>query len=210
MKFDGIIFDLDGTLWNSTKAICDTWNVVLARYPELNRSMTIEELYGCMGLQMYDISAKLFPNLSKDMQKKLMDECCEYENEYLSIHGGELYEGLEEVLITLSAKCPLFIVSNCQDGYIECFLKAHNLSKYFVDTECWGRTRVSKGESNKILMNRNNLTHPVYVGDTVGDAQSAIDAGIPFVYAAYGFGSVNQYEYMINSIKELLTIKDFK
>ena len=210
MKFDGIIFDLDGTLWNSTKAICDTWNVVLARYPELNRRMTVEELYECMGLQMYDISAKLFPNLSKEMQKKLMDECCEYENEYLSIHGGELYEGLEEVLITLSAKCPLFIVSNCQDGYIECFLKAHNLSNYFVDTECWGRTRVSKGESNKILMNRNNLTHPVYVGDTVGDAQSAIDAGIPFVYAAYGFGSVHQYEYMINSIKELLTIKDFK
>ena len=209
MKFDGIIFDLDGTLWNSTKAICDTWNVVLVRYPELNRRMTVEELYECMGLQMYDISAKLFPNLSKDMQKKLMDECCEYENEYLSIHGGELYEGLEEVLITLSGKCPLFIVSNCQDGYIECFLKAHNLSKYFVDTECWGRTRVSKGESNKILMNRNNLTHPVYVGDTVGDAQSAIDAGIPFVYAAYGFGSVNQYEYAINSIKELLTMKDF-
>lgn len=77
------------------------------------------------------------------------------------------------------------------------------MEKYFEDTECWGRTRLSKGESNKILIARNHLKNPIYVGDTAGDYQSAVDAGIPFVYAAYGFGEVQDCAYEIQSIREL-------
>ena len=77
------------------------------------------------------------------------------------------------------------------------------MEKYFEDTECWGRTRLSKGESNKILIARNHLKNPIYVGDTAGDYQSAIDARIPFIYAAYGFGEVRDCDYKIQSIREL-------
>lgn len=62
---------------------------------------------------------------------------------------------------------------------------------------------MSKGESNKILIARNHLQNPVYVGDTAGDYQSAIDARIPFIYAAYGFGEVRDCDYKIQSIREL-------
>ena len=93
----------------------------------------------------------------------------------------------------LQKKYKLYIVSNCQDGYIEAFIKAHHMEKYFEDTECWGRTRLSKGESNKILIARNQLKNPIY----------AVDAGIPFVYAAYGFGEVQDCAYEIQSIREL-------
>ena len=62
-----------------------------------------------------------------------------------------LFPKLKETLEQLKKKYRLFIVSNCQDGYIEAFLKAHNFTDIFEDTECWGRTRLSKGESNKIL-----------------------------------------------------------
>lgn len=210
MKHDGIIFDLDGTLWSATEAICATWNVILKKYPELNRVMTVKELNDCMGLPMYEIAAKLFPNLSEKMQRKLMDECCAYENIYLAEHGGKLYEGLEDVLCELSQKFKLYIVSNCQDGYIESFLTAHNLEKYFIDTECWGRTHVSKGESNKMLIARNHLKAPIYVGDTEGDAKSAADAMIPFVFAAYGFGSVEAYDYKIDTIRDLLSLEVFQ
>ena len=85
-------------------------------------------------------------------------------------------------------------------------MKAHDTKKYFLDTECWGRTRLPKGESNRLLIERNKLKHPVYVGDTQGDAQSAIDAGIPFIYAAYGFGEVKKYDAKIDSFDELLDI----
>ena len=102
----------------------------------------------------------------------------------------------------------MYIVSNCQDGYIESFLTAHLMSDFFKDTECWGRTFLPKSESNKILIERNNLKNPVYVGDTAGDAKSAKDAGIDFIYAEYGFGDVSKdcYVAKIESFAELAEI----
>lgn len=206
-KYDGIIFDLDGTLWNSTRPICEAWNIILNKHPEIQREpITEDDLSECMGLPMYDIAAKLFPNEKEEVRNNLMDELCIFENDYLAKTGGELYPGLRSTLTVLRDRYPLFIVSNCQDGYIESFLKAHDMAAFFKDTECWGRTRVSKGESNKILMERNNLYNPVYVGDTKGDAISAEDADIDFIFAAYGFGDVDKYKAKINEPEELVTI----
>lgn len=203
-KYDGIIFDLDGTMWDSTKPICEAWNIILSKHPEIVRDeITLKDLEGCMGLPMYDIAAKLFPDEKSEVRNSLMDELCIFENDYLSEKGGALYPRLRETLTQLKQRYPLYIVSNCQDGYIESFLTAHDMSEFFKDTECWGRTRLSKGESNKILMERNNLKNPVYVGDTAGDRQSAVDAGIDFIYASYGFGCVEDYTYKINNFSEL-------
>ncbi|ODA42901.1 HAD family hydrolase [Desulfosporosinus sp. BG] len=206
MNIDSIIFDLDGTLWNSIEGICKAWKTVLANYPNIIDVVTPEDMQGCMGLPMNEIGKKLFPDLDEDFQTKLMKEFCETEQVYLEEHGGMLFPKLEETLEELSKKCKLFIVSNCQDGYIQCFFKAHKLDKYFSDFECWGVTGLSKGENNKIIMERNDLKKPIYVGDTNGDAESAKVAEIPFVYARYGFGNVEEYDYVIDSFEELLTL----
>ena len=203
-KTDSIIFDLDGTLWSSTKAISEAWGIILRKHDDIDKKeITQQELFSCMGLPMYDIAAKLFPEMPVQKRNALMDELCIFENDYLAERGGELFDGLEDTLSVLKKEYKLYIVSNCQDGYIEAFLKAHHMEKYFEDTECWGRTKTSKGESNKLLISRNNLKNPVYVGDTNGDYQSAIDAGIPFIYAAYGFGEVEDFKYKIDDIREL-------
>lgn len=208
-KYDSIIFDLDGTLWDSSKPICEAWNIILDKHPEIVREpITIAELGGCMGLPMYDIAAKLFPLEKSEVRNALMDELCIFENGYLEKTGGVLFPKLKETLEQLKKKYRLFIVSNCQDGYIEAFLKAHNFTDIFEDTECWGRTRAPKGVSNKILIERNNLNNPVYIGDTAGDAQSAKDAGIDFIYAAYGFGEVAACDYVadIDAFEKLADI----
>ena len=130
-KYDSIIFDLDGTLWNSSKPICEAWNIILDRHKEIVREpITIEELGQCMGLPMYDIAAKLFPDEKEEVRNALMDELCEFENGYLEKMGGVLFPELEATLKELKTKYPLYIVSNCQDGYIEAFIKAHKLEKY--------------------------------------------------------------------------------
>lgn len=204
-KFDGILFDLDGTLWDSAKPVCESWNKVMAKNGVKRPPLTEEELMSYMGLPMYDIAAKALPELSEEKQISLMEEMCSYENEYLTEHGGILFEGLEDTLEVLRRDYKLFIVSNCQDGYIEAFIKAHHMEKYFSDTECWGRTKLPKSESNKILIERNNLTNPVYVGDTKGDADAAKKAGIPFIFAGYGFGSVEESDCIaaVEDIREL-------
>lgn len=161
---------------------------------------------GCMGLQIVDIGKKLFPDLDEAFQMKLMKECCSAEQVYLGEHGGSLFPKLEETLKKLAENHKLFIVSNCQDGYIQCFFKAHKLDKYFEDFECSGVTGLPKGENNKLIIKRNNLKSPVYVGDTISDAESAKVAKIPFVYARYGFGDVEEYDYVIDSFEEILKL----
>jgi HAD hydrolase, family IA, variant 1 len=203
---DSIIFDLDGTLWNATEAICKTWNIVLKDYPDIREPITMKELESCMGMLLDDISRKLFPKESPKLQKELIDKCCNLEVEYLAEHGGNLFPYEEETLKYLSKKYKLFIVSNCQSGYIESYFDGHGFNKYFTDIECAGNTGLEKGENNKLIIKRNGLKCPVYVGDTQSDLDSARIAEIPFVYASYGFGAVKEYDYIIKSFEELQTL----
>ncbi|KHD38618.1 HAD family hydrolase [Clostridium acetobutylicum] len=206
MKIDSIIFDLDGTLWNSIEGVCEAWKVVLERHSNIKKIITPKDMEASMGLQIDEIGKLLFPEEDEKMQLQLMNECCDEEKLYLGEHGGKLFAKLEPTLNKLSQKYKLFIVSNCEDGYIQSFFKAHGLNKYFTDFECSGVTGLSKGENNKLIIKRNSLKNPVYVGDTLKDFESAKIANIPFVYARYGFGDVNEYDYVIDSFEEMLTL----
>lgn len=199
---DGILFDLDGTLWDSSENVTDSWNVVFRRY-KTGKEITPEEFRKCMGMLMPDIIDVFLPDAGVDIKKQLLDACCEYECQYLSKTGGVLYKGLEDVLKALSKRYKLFIVSNCQSGYIEAFFKAHGLEKYFTDYEDPGRTGLDKAGNIKLVVERNNLKSPVYVGDIEGDYNSATKAGVPFIHAAYGFGKVPMAKYAIDDITKL-------
>ena len=52
-------------------------------------------------------------------------------------------------------------------------------------------------------MQKNNITNAIYIGDTQGDFDACKIAGIPMIFASYGFGSVQNPDYTINDIKEL-------
>jgi len=114
-----------------------------------------------------------------------------------------LYPELEKILTNLSEKYFLYIVSNCQDGYVQAFLQYHLMEGYFKDFEMSGRTGRRKGENIKLIIDRNQLSEALYVGDTNGDSEAAAEAGIPFVYAGYGFGEVKNAKYSISQISEL-------
>jgi phosphoglycolate phosphatase len=200
---DSIIFDLDGTIWDPIDTVLLAWNSRLKEHPQVNRELTRTDFEGTMGLQMQEISLKLFPYLSEDVREQVIRECCEVEQEYLEKHGGSLFPQVESVLQNLSNSYKLYIVSNCQDGYIESFYAYHQLEKYFQDFENPGRTGLSKGENINLIMERNNLNSPIYVGDTDGDLKAARYARIPFIYAQYGFGQVSEYDDVIKAFPEL-------
>lgn len=203
-KTDGILFDLDGTLWDSRDGVLKAWNEVICSDPGAARGpLTKEEILPCFGLPMDEIRDRLLSGAEPGARGHVMAKMCAHENEYLKKHGGKLFPGLEETLAFLSGRFPLFIVSNCQDGYIEAFLAAHRLGTYFKDTECWGRTHAAKDGSIRILMERNSLKRAVYVGDTAGDERSAKAAGLPFIYAAYGFGKAASPDGTISRVSDL-------
>ena len=49
MEFDGIIFDLDGTLWDSTAEVAKTWSTIISEYNINRKEVTVEDLKPCMG-----------------------------------------------------------------------------------------------------------------------------------------------------------------
>lgn len=155
------------------------------------------------GKTMTEIAAALFPSLPEKKQKQVMDACYQLENEYLETHPGVLYEGVAETFQALAQTAGIYIVSNCQCGYIELFLKAAGLEHVVKDHLCFGETSVSKGRTIRLLMERNHLEHVVYVGDTMGDASACEEAGIPFIFAEYGFGDVPDARLRIQKISDL-------
>jgi len=208
MIYDSILFDLDGTLWDSTTGVQKSWAAVAAQHPASPPIPTEADIQGIMGLTPDDVTAKLFPDLPLGQRREIFQDCVATENEYLAMHGGSLYPELTPTLKILSQKIPLFIVSNCGVGYIESFLEAHQLHGYFKDWESAGATGLSKGENIRLVTTRNHLKQPVYVGDTQSDYDAAQKAQIPFIFAAYGFGFLpaNAQAIRIRQFSDLLNL----
>lgn len=198
-----IIFDLDGTLWDSTGCVCAIWNRVLNKYEDISLMIAQETVSKMMGKTMDEIGKTLFPNLTEERRQQIIADFGNEEVNYLSQKGAILYEGLEETLQILSLDYNLYIVSNCQDGYVDAFLHAHQLESYFKDYEMSGRTGLDKGHNIKLIMKRNTIDQAFYVGDTEGDEDASRFAGIPFIYASYGFGQAKNPDMIIHSIEEL-------
>lgn len=203
---DSIIFDLDGTLWDASESICKSWNLSLRKYEDITKTLTLEDMKSIMGLTIENLAIKLFPEVSFDRALEIAKNCCYEECSFICKHGAKIFEGLEKVLIELVKDYKLFIVSNCQEGYIESFYEYSNLSAYFTDHECSGNTGLDKGDNIKMLVKRNGLSNPIYIGDTMGDYNACQKANVPFVFAKYGFGKVTEETYSICDIRELFEV----
>ena len=207
MKPDGIILDIDGTLWNSTGIVAEAWNEVIRTRPDVPVHFTPHRLTELFGKTLDRIADLSFPFLEPDDRYALINDCCKKEHEYLSASRRDiLYPGVADTIRALSKTCPLFIVSNCQSGYIELFLEKTDLGPCIRDFECPGYTGLGKGPNIRLVAERNHLEQPVYVGDTSGDQQACAEAGVPFCYASYGFGQVENPDYIIAQFSDLLTI----
>ena len=194
---------MDGTLWDSAKAVADCWTEVLKNKYNALRTITVEDMQSVMGKTMDDIADALFPMVDEEQRMQILKDCCEEENVYLEQHGAVLYDGLEKVLQSLQKDYHLYIVSNCQSGYIEAFLTYYGFEQYFDDMECFGNNNQKKGDNICNVFERNGLDKAVYVGDVQGDYDASTEAGIPFIHAAYGFGTINEEVPAISCMREL-------
>lgn len=187
----GIIFDMDGTLWDSSENVAISWTEKVRELGYDFPDITQQDVMGVMGLTMDRIADVLFGSLPLEERRELLDRCCDNEEQYLLRHGGVLYPDLEKTLIRLKKKYHLYIVSNCQSGYIETFLEHYGFGEYFDDIECYGNNLKGKGDNIALIVSRNGLDKAWYVGDIQGDYDSTMEAGIDFIHSAYGFGTID-------------------
>lgn len=197
-----IIFDLDGTLWDTSDTVVRIWNEVLSlRCPKLKMSKEI--MSSLMGKNKAQFTEEFFVGVEKNEAESLISEIFKREQEYLIKYGANMYDGVMDTLCELKKDYALAIVSNCQSGYLNAFLTHYGLKDMFTDTECAGSSPLPKGENIKLLATRNSFEKAIYVGDTKSDENAAREACLPFVYASYGFGDVDDYIAKINSFKEI-------
>jgi len=203
-KFDSIIFDLDGTLWDSTNTVAKAWQKAKNEVDYIDLNFTQEVIRSITGMTYKAIFEKLLPEIDEDRRNAFKSICSKYELETLYNEGGELYAELDETLKHLARYFKLYIVSNCQSGYIEVFFKISGMEHYFLGHQCYGTKSLPKADNIKDIINDHNLKAPVYIGDTMGDYNAATKAGVPFIFAAYGFGEVNEDQVAtINEFSEL-------
>ena len=190
-----VIFDLDGVLWDSVAEIQEVYRKSLD-IPEA----TLKEM---MGKQFTHLAEAL--NISPSVLASIQIK----EIAYLMDKPGKIYEGVVEVLDALKASGrELFIVSNCQKGYINTFLENYGLSTYFTDWRYDDHCSKYPKVTNILdLKHKYHLKRPVYVGDTQGDYISAFDACTDFVAVDYGFGEIVG-EFMIGRIDDIKKLLD--
>ena len=195
-----VLFDLDGTLWDSSREVLRCWNRVLS---PLGRGMTAEELSRLMGFTPREIADAQFADLPAEERYALTERCLRSEDPYLYARGARLYPRVRETLRELKRHCFIGLVSNCTEPYALAFLHAHGLAGLFDDHETAGRTGLDKGENIALLLRRNGIEKAVYVGDTAKDQQAAQAAGIPFLYASWGFGDLRDVKPTATTFSEL-------
>lgn len=196
MKIDSIILDVDGTIWNTTDIVAEAWNLAIDKlYPQVPH-VTGSILKGQFGKTMKVIADNLFPILNDEQKTQLMDQCCVQEQLALTSNTKDIsYPNVIKTIAELSKVVPLFIVSNCQKGYIEVVMEKNKIENYITDFECYGNNGLNKDENIRLICERNGLKAPIYVGDTQGDYDACKKAGVPFVWVSYGFGKTDDDEY---------------
>ena len=199
-----VIFDLDGTLWDSAVSVADSWNIEIERFTGRPSHIEPDDIRRNMGKTMNDIADDLYASLPEEERYALARRFEVFENEYIAEKGGNLFEGVLETLEQLlRAGVKMSIVSNCQEGYIPAFLKSMYMDKYFVDYEEWGRSGLLKADNIRLVMKRNGADKAVYVGDIQKDADASAKAGVPCIWAAYGFGHIDKPAGVLKEFSEL-------
>ena len=204
--FDSVIFDLDGTLWDATAAITSAFQAAKSSVDYVAHDVTLAQVQAVTGQPYEVVYERLFPSLPADKFDEYRALCAHHELAAARQPGGTLYPELEATLRYLREQgYRLFIVSNCQLGYIDAFFDNSQLASYFEGHQCFGTRMLPKSENIREVVAQYGLQAPVYVGDTPGDFAASQAAGVPFIFATYGFGHVEAADapVRIGQLREL-------
>lgn len=204
VKIDSILFDMDGTLWNAVDSYTKAWNEYFASKKN-GKTISNNLLSSLMGEEEELVLSQILPHLEKYertiLYKKIIIPLI---YKVVESDGGQLYDGVLNGLTQLSEKYKLFIVSNCPERLIECFIRHAGIEDLITDSLAYGQNHRPKSENMLLLKKKYSLAHSVYVGDTDSDRIQCEKANIPFFYMDYGFGKCDQYTYKFSQFNDLV------
>ena len=209
MTFESIIFDVDGTLWDSRALLAEAYNAQLAQEGITGLHVTAEILKPLFGKPMNELADGLFGGVVDAPERyALMDRCILRMDKHMEDHAGVHmgYPDLRATMEQLKKKHRLFIVSNGQKGYPQMAANKLGLADLMDGYLSWGDTGKSKGQTILQLMAAHNIESAVYIGDTQGDLEACREANIPFIFTSFGFGQPESYYAKVDQFRDLLEV----
>ena len=207
MRYESLIFDIDGTLWDSRALVAEGYNIQLAKEGLSHLAVNAEMFIPLFGKVMTEIADIIFPSIPAPERYALMERCMDTENVHLQNNPCKIgYPGIRETMEKLAKNHRLFIVSNSQQGYPELCIEKLGLTDLIQGHLCFGDTGTSKGKTIRALMEQYHISDCAYIGDTQGDYEATVEAGVPFIWAAYGFGTPDGYDHRIDRFADLLKL----
>lgn len=209
-NYDVILFDLDGTLTDSSPGIINSIVYALKKY-----GISVEdtaELRKFLGPPLHE-SFKAFYGF--DENKSM--EAVAYYREYFSTKGlleNDVYKGIPDLLQKLNDKGKRLILATSKPQKFTDRIMAHfDLAKYFefIAGSNMDGTRSKKAEVIAYALHECQITDKskvVMIGDREHDIIGAKAVGIDSVGVEYGYGDYNELHnagatYIVKTVDEL-------
>ena len=207
MNTESLIFDIDGTLWDSRARVAEGYNIQLKAEGLDHLCVTKDDLTPLFGKVLTAIADSILASVPKEARYGMMQRLMDTENEHLVRMPCDFgYPNVKQTMERLSKKHRLFIVSNSQCGYPDICIEQLGLTGLIEGHLCFGDTGTEKGETIRRLMKEHKIQSAAYIGDTQGDLDAAAAAGIPFIFASYGFGNPTHWDAKIEKFEDLLAL----
>ena len=207
MNYESLIFDIDGTLWDSRALVAEGYNIQLRQEGLDHLCIDAETLRPLFGKVMDAIADSIFASIEPPERYALMERCMDTENRYLFENECKIgYPKVRETMEALAKNHRIFIVSNSQCGYPELCIEKLGLTDYIEGHMCFGDTGTPKGQTILTLIKKHNIGSCIYIGDTQGDLEACEEAGIPFIYCGFGLGQAERWDIKIDQFEDLLKL----
>ena len=208
MKQKHILFDLDGTIVRSDLGITKGVQKSLEHFGIYEELDDLKKFVGPPMVESYTN----FYGFSLEQYKEALDVFHDYYRT-VGIFECELYEGIEEMLDSLSKEYKLYVATSKPEREAIRVIEHFGLDKYFTfvggsdgdfNTKRATKTAVIEYvlETNKIM----DRGFAIMVGDKSHDIVGAGNAGLKSVGVLYGYGDLEEFEganYIVKNVEDL-------
>ncbi|ULB33564.1 MULTISPECIES: HAD family hydrolase [Proteiniphilum] len=200
---DSLIFDMDGTLWDNVDTYAVSWTRGMKKMG-YDKEVTREDILSQMGNEIGVMLKVLVPEWTKEEQNRLFHAVIESYQELVPTMKPVIFDGVTEGLELLSQRYRLFLLSNCEEGGLVNFMNHTKTEHLITDYMEHGMNMKPKHHNLKLMIEKNGLQAPVYIGDTDSDSRESAMAVVPFVFVTYGFGEAENFNLKFDTFPELV------
>jgi len=204
-KYDGIIFDIDGTLTSTNELIFSSFNHITQKY--MNKTMTNEEIISLFGPTEDKIIEDWFGEKSEEVKN-------DYYNFYKTNHAmADIYPGIKELLHFIKEKNVLLSIYTGKGREASLItLKQLGIYNYFdlIITGSDVKEHKPSPEGIEIFLEKFSLQKEkvLMVGDAPADIKAARAAGVQIasvVWDSYAYDKVvtMKSDFVFHSVEEL-------